>query len=305
MSTANTEAAHDDLYAVTGVGGAQGGAIARALTRRGLRVRGVTRSNKAPDIAIEGVAADLGKLDQIRAAFEGVTHVALTIPLCYDADLVGLYVRNVTQAAGEAGVRRIVLNTNTRIPGEITTAVGFETRRLAEDLVFANGAEAVALRPAMYLENLTAPWVSAGVVDDGVLRYPVPTETTVGWLSHHDLGEAVAAAFATASVVGRTIDIGGDGLNGHQIAAIMGAASSLAVEYEPMDPADFEAALAEVLGADAAHGVAGLYHWVGSNLDTKVMAGGVDGLRELGVEPTPPQEWATTHARWLRPATAN
>lgn len=51
-----------------------------------------------------------------------------------------------------------------------------------------------------------------------------------------------------------------------------------------------------MIGADAAHGVAGLYHWVNAHPETSTMSGGHDALQALGVKPATAAEWASE--RW-------
>lgn len=299
MTTDNTIPRHRaDRYAVFGASGAQGSAIAAALVAAGHAVRGISRSGAPAGEGVEAVAADLGDRDQVYAALDGVGHVSLTVPLCYDATLVRRYAENVVAAAAEQGVRRVVLNSNTRIPAEPTDAAAFETRRIAEEVVLGGEVSAVVLRPAIYLENLLAPGVVDAVKSAGVLAYPLPAATPVSWISHADLGQAVAVALTDDELAGQTLEIGGPDLVGPALAEAVGAATGVPLTFEPLDPALFEQGLAGFLGADAAAGVAGLYHWVGRDPETAVMSGGADGLKKLGVTPTSAADWAARQHAW-------
>lgn len=299
MTTDHTTPRHRaDRYAVFGASGAQGSAIAAALVAAGHAVRGISRSGAPAGDGVESVAADLGDRDQVYAALDGVTHVSLTIPLCYDATLVRRYAENVVAAAAEQGVRRVVLNSNTRIPAEPTDAAAFETRRLAEEVVLGGDVPAVVLRPAIYLENLLAPGVVDALKSAGVLAYPLPAATPISWISHADLGQAVAVALTDDELVGQTLEIGGADLVGAELAEAVGAAAGRPLTFAPLDPAVFEQGLAGFLGADAAAGVAGLYHWVGRDPETAVMSGGADGLKKLGVTPTSAADWAARQHAW-------
>lgn len=299
MTTDHTTPRHRaDRYAVFGASGAQGSAIAAALVAAGHAVRGISRSGAPAGDGVEAVAADLGDRDQVYAALDGVTHVSLTIPLCYDATLVRRYAENVVAAAAEQGARRVVLNSNTRIPAEPTDAAAFETRRIAEEVVLGGDVPAVVLRPAIYLENLLAPGVVDAVKSAGVLAYPLPAATPISWISHADLGQAVAVALTDDELVGQTLEIGGADLVGAELAEAVGAAAGRPLTFAPLDPAVFEQGLAGFLGADAAAGVAGLYHWVGRDPETAVMSGGADGLKKLGVTPTSAADWAARQHAW-------
>lgn len=299
MTTDHTTPRHRaDRYAVFGASGAQGSAIAAALVAAGHAVRGISRSGAPAGDGVESVAADLGDRDQVYAALDGVTHVSLTVPLCYDATLVRRYAENVVAAAAEQGARRVVLNSNTRIPAEPTDAAAFETRRIAEEVVLGGDVPAVVLRPAIYLENLLAPGVVDAVKSAGVLAYPLPAATPISWISHADLGQAVAVALTDDELVGQTLEIGGADLVGAELAEAVGAAAGRPLTFAPLDPAVFEQGLAGFLGADAAAGVAGLYHWVGRDPETAVMSGGADGLKKLGVTPTSAADWAARQHAW-------
>jgi NAD(P)H dehydrogenase (quinone) len=302
MSTDQTPRHRADRYAVFGASGAQGSAIAAALAAAGHAVRGISRAGTSAGAGVESVAADLGDRDQVYAALDGVSHVSLTIPLCYDATLVRRYAENVTAAAAERGVRGVVLNSNTRIPAEPTDTAAFETRRIAEEVVLGGAVPAVVLRPAIYLENLLAPGVVDAVKNAGVLAYPLPAATPVSWVSHADLGQAVATVLTghevSEDLVGQILDIGGPDLIGAELADAVGAAAGRPLTFVPLDPAVFEQGLVGFLGADAAAGVAGLYHWVGRDPETAVMSGGADGLKKLGVTPTSAADWAARQHAW-------
>jgi nucleoside-diphosphate-sugar epimerase len=106
--------------AVTGASGMLGVYIARALLAAGARVRGVVRNpDKASFLAREGVAfakADLEDRDALTRAFRGCDAIVSNAALYsvrnsrwddnYRANKVGT--ENVYEAAGAAGVRRVI-----------------------------------------------------------------------------------------------------------------------------------------------------------------------------------------------------
>ncbi|GIJ50362.1 hypothetical protein Val02_72480 [Virgisporangium aliadipatigenens] len=283
-----------DRYLVLGVTGAQGGAIARALTRRGAPVRGFARRKPSEPIpGVDLVTGDLADEAAVREAFDGITHAAVTLPLVYDEDLVTGYARNIADAARAAGVRMLVFNTNTTVPAGVTPYPAFETRRAAEAILRAAGVDVVVLRPPVYLDNLFTPGPGPAVVDHGVLAYPLPADRRVAWLSHDDLAAAVDAALHRPDLAGRVLDIGGaDVVTGPELAAAFARALGRDVRYLPLDVEDFQNGLAHAIGADAAAGVAGLYRWAGTedgrhlyDLDRTVLHD------EVGVVATPLADW--------------
>lgn len=286
--------ATDQLFTgVFGARGAQGGAIARALTDRGVRVRGLGRGPAPAGRGAEYLPADLGDPDGLQAAFEGLTALCFTMPLVYDSELTSRYAENVAAAAVKAGVRRLVFNANTRLPQSATRTAGFETRRAAEESLRRSGLPVAVVRPTVYLENLLAPPVVSAVDEHGILPYPVPERTPVAWMSLRDLGAAVAAVLTADEFAAETHEIGGEELTGRQLADGLAQGIGRAVAFSSVDPSDFEAGLVPVLGGDAASGVAGQYHWMGERPHTRIMAGGTAALARLGVTPSTVAGWAS------------
>ncbi|MDP9864453.1 MULTISPECIES: SDR family oxidoreductase [Streptosporangium] len=282
-------------HLVVGATGAQGGAVARRLLEEGHRVRGLTRSagghGRLPD-GVEPFAGDLGDPGQARAAFAGMTHASVLLPMIYGPEQVASYVRNVADAALAAGLRRLVFNTGNRLPEAVTEVAAFETRRAAAAALLGSGVPTVVLRPPIYLDNLCAPWAAGPLVRDGVLRYPLPARSPVAWLSHGDLAAATVAALTRDGLAGTVLDLGGpDTVTGPELAAAFAAELGRRVDYVAQDPAEFEAGLAHALGAPAAAGVAATYRWVADAGETLY---GVDhrAVEEtLGIRLTPLRAW--------------
>ncbi|MFE3449170.1 NmrA family NAD(P)-binding protein [Nonomuraea sp. NPDC059194] len=182
---------------VIGATGAQGGATARRLVSLGHAVSGLSRTGIGLPDGVKPAIGDLADAAAVRAAFDGVTHASVLLPMVYDAAIVESYVGNIAAAAAEVGLRRLVFNTGNRIPSWPTAVAAFETRRAAESALAASGVPTVVLRPPVYLDNLSAPWVVEPLVREGVLRYPLPAHVPVSWLSHDDLATATVAALTS------------------------------------------------------------------------------------------------------------
>lgn len=284
-------------YLVIGARGFQGGAVAGLLAREGCPVRGLGgrgASAAAPTAPrIPTVTGDLADPGVVREAFRDVTHASVVFPLVYDRDLIAAYARNVAAAAQEAGVRRIVYNTNTPVPAQATPYAAYETRRLAEEILRAADLPLVILRPPVYLDNLFSPWSGPSLVGEGVLAYPLPADLRVAWLCHADLAAATVAALHRDGIEGRTIAVGGpDALTGDELAAAFAEALGRDVSYLPLDVDRFEAGLREVVGAHAAEGVAGIYRWAARTPDPDLFAPDpAQAAHALGVSLTPVEKW--------------
>ncbi|MFI7465032.1 SDR family oxidoreductase [Nonomuraea sp. NPDC049646] len=270
-------------FLVIGAAGAQGGAVARRLVAEGHPVRGLTRSGRVPR-GVEPVAGDLGGAEAVKAAFAGVTHASVTLPMVYEPDTVAAHVRHVRDAALAAGVRRLVFNTANRLPEAATQVAAFETRRWAVRTLRSAGLPLVVLCPPVYLDNLAAPWVTGPLAAEGVLRYPLPADLPVPWLSHDDLAAATHAALVRDGLEGAVLRLGGpDVVTGDELAAAFGA------RYAAQDPAEFEPGLAKALGASTAAVVAATYRWAAADRD--LFAPDPAAAELLGLRLTPLHAW--------------
>ncbi|NUK82817.1 SDR family oxidoreductase [Streptomyces lunaelactis] len=286
--------------AVVGATGFQGGATARLLAERKHRVRTLSRRPEADRPELPGISVaggDLGRYEDVRRLFEGATHAAVVIPLVYQAEKVMTYAQHIAKAAREAGLRRLVYNSNTRVPERSTNVAAFETRRLAETVVRESlahsGVEVVVVRPPVYLDNLFSPWNGPALVNEGVLAYPLPAEVPTAWISHRDLAEAVYAALTVEGVAGRTFDIGGaQTLTGQELATAFGQGLGREIRYVELQPTVFQQGLAHILGAESAAGVAGIYHYMASGAEPGLLSGdnGVSA-EALSLKPAPVDEW--------------
>lgn len=296
-------------YLVVGASGFQGGTVARLLADQGHSVCGLVRqpADGRPAAAISGmtpVVGDLGSAADVRRAFEGITHASVALPLVYDTDTVLGYARNVAEAARAAGVRQLVYNTNTRIPADTAPYAVFETRRAATDVLRGSGVPMVVLSPPVYLDNLFSPWTGPALVNDGVLAYPLPVQSRVGWLSHTDLATATVAALGRPDLAGRTINLSGaEAVTGNELAAAFTKTLGREVTYLPLKAADFQAGLAQAFGPETAAGVAGLYHYTATEAGADLLDGDpAEVERELGIKLTPLTRWIAAQP-WENSAT--
>ena len=255
---------------VTGTTGAQGGAVARQLSALGYPVRGVARARGGATGSANAwpvVTADLTDVASAIRSFRGVSRAWVHVPLVFDAEWTHRYAVAVSQAAGTAELQQLVLVTGTRIPARPTGHECFETRRRTVATILEAGVPTTVLQPTLYLENLCAPQIVRAVAQQGVLRYPVPAQARVAWMSHLDLGAYAADALVSPPATS-TVRMGGrEAVTGDELAARFAKVLNRAVRYEPLDPDVFAAGLAPILGPATAAGVADTYRWIARDLD--------------------------------------
>ncbi|WP_093176239.1 SDR family oxidoreductase [Sinosporangium album] len=278
-------------FLVLNAAGAQGGAVARRLLAAGLPVRGFSRSGAVPEGA-ESVTGDLTDAEAVKAAFAGVSHASVTLPMVYDPAVVEVYVRNIRDAALAAGVCHLAFNTANRLPEGETGVVAYDTRRAAVRTLREAGLPVVELRPAVYLDNIAAPWFAGPLAADGVLAYPLPADLPVAWLSLEDLAAFTHAALIRDDLDGAVLKLGPEeAVTGADLAAAVGA------RYQLLDVTAFETALAAVTGPRTAAAVAATYRHIAA--DRALVAADPSALDLLDVRPTPPRAWLAAQP-WAR-----
>src|SRR6201982_283034 len=199
---------------ITGVTGAQGGAVAQALQGTGFHLRGLTRtpeSERAAALAHQGIDIVRGDLDD-----EATLRRALT----------GVWGVFSVQNAGEAGVEReeaqgkrlATLAREAGVEHYVYTSVGsankqtdvphFDSKwRIEETVRDLNFPSHVILRQVFFMENLLAPFS----LQDSTLAWALAPDTKLQMIAVDDVGWFGARAFTDAAALnGREIDLAGD-----------------------------------------------------------------------------------------------
>ena len=241
---------------VTSVTGTQSASVAGALLDAGWRVRGTTRSGAAP-AGVQPVPADLTDARALAAAFAGADAAVVGLPLQFDPVLAARQADALVAALGRSGVPHVVLNPGSPLP-PAPVGVPFVDVRvdLAARLASTVATVSVVAPAATYLENLAAPW-SAPLVDEGVVRYPLPAAAPVPWVAAADLGTAVAGVLRDP--VPAAVVPGPSALTGPEVAAELAAALGHPVRWETVTPVEYARMLAPHLGSATAAGIAAIY----------------------------------------------
>ncbi|KAA2258741.1 NmrA/HSCARG family protein [Solihabitans fulvus] len=232
-------AVSDKTILVTGATGQQGGAVAARLLADGWRVRALVRDAAAPAAEklraagaqlVTGDLGDRGSLDAASAGAHGVYSMQanpLARPAAVPEDTELVWGRNIADAAHAAGVRHLVYSSSTGV--DRPNGLRSVANKLAiEQHIRSLGVPATIFRPVSFMENFHAPfWWQGGNLASGL-----DPDKRNQLIALADIGAFVGLAFARPEdYLGETIEIGGDELTQLQIAAAIGRATGLPVEY--------------------------------------------------------------------------
>jgi len=186
------------MYAITGITGKVGGALARQLIAENEPVRAIPRNEaKAAEWREHGCEIALAEMDdaaRLAAAFKGAKGVFILPPSEFDPEPGFPEARRVIEALCAA-------LTQAR-PGKVVclSTIGADAphenlltqRTLLEQALSGLGLPVTFLRPAWFMEN--AQWDVASARDEGVLRsFLQPAEKPFAMVATRDVGSLAAA----------------------------------------------------------------------------------------------------------------
>ncbi len=192
----------------------------RAFVRKSDEVP-LVRSNGASEVAI----GDLTDADSVGQALKGITSVFYVSPV-FLADQAAIGQRVVAQAI-EAGVKRFVFSS--LIHPVLSRLPNHASKAPIEEAVLDSDLEFTFLHPAILFQNYANTWHS--IVDSGVLLEPWSNETRHSRVDYRDVAEVAAIALTENRLVNGTFELCAEGtLNRHEIAAMIGEITGLAIE---------------------------------------------------------------------------
>lgn len=217
----------EDIIAVVGATGQQGGAVARKLLADGWKVRGLTRDRDkvaARELATSGVEivpGDMEKPDQLEAAFKGA-YGAFSVQN-YWLPEVGFegeirQGKNVADAAKVAGLRHLVYSS----VAAAQRGMGqkhFESKWIIEQYIQSLNIPCTILRPVAFMENYNRnrAQILNGYLPGRGIRPGKATQI----IAVEDIAVFAALAFKDPKAyLGRTIELAGDELTDEQAAQV-------------------------------------------------------------------------------------
>lgn len=234
---------------VTGATGNQGGAVARALLNRHMKVRAFVRDPAKPKaqalakLGAELIRGDLGDADSLLEAVRGVDSVfVLTTPYAPGASIdseVRLG-RQIIDVLKQTQVSHVVYSSvsdadrHTGIPH-------FESKADAEGYLAGAGLPVTVTAPVYFSNNVLFP-SNLATMKQGLFRQALPSERKLQLVSLGEIGRFNAEVLARGpALAGRRINYAGDELSPAQMSAALARASGREMSFESQPVAELRA----------------------------------------------------------------
>lgn len=223
------------MYAITGITGQVGGALARTLLAANQPIRAIVRNaDKAREWVAQGCEiafASMSDASALAAAFEGAEGVFILPPSEFDPAPQFPEARAVIDAVMTAlewarPGKVVCLST---IGAQAVEANLLSQRTLLEQALSALPIPVTFLRPAWFMENFA--WDVAAARDDGVLpSFLQPVDKPVPMIATADVGRVAADLIQQSWVGRRVVELEGD----HRISPNEAAATLAKVLGHPV-----------------------------------------------------------------------
>jgi NAD(P)H dehydrogenase (quinone) len=212
------------MYAITGITGKVGGAVARNLLAAGRPVRAVLRdAAKAKAWADQGCDIALAKMADAKAltdAFRGAEAVFILPPPIFDPapgfPEIRAVIAAVTEALAAARPARVVHLSTIGAQASQPNLLGQQS--LVEQALRHLSTPVTFLRPAWFLENFA--WDVASARDDGVLRsFLQPLDRAIPMAATADIAKTAADLLMQAWSKGGVVELKSADLSPNAAAA--------------------------------------------------------------------------------------
>jgi uncharacterized protein YbjT (DUF2867 family) len=202
------------MYAITGITGKVGGAVARSLLTEKLPVRAVLRDEaKAAEWRTRGCDIALAEMDDaasLTSAFRGAAGVFILPPSEFDPEPgfpeAKRVIAAVTRALAEARPGKVVCLST--IGADAPHENLLTQRTLLEQSLEQIGLSVTFLRPGWFMEN--ALWDVPSARDEGVLRsFLQPADKPFPMVATQDVGDLAAALLRKNGSGTRVVELEG------------------------------------------------------------------------------------------------
>lgn len=231
------------IIAVLCASSRMGQAQVRELLAKGYTPRAISRT---ADIFLRDefqgtqvVSADFSDVDALAAAFAGTDAVLSAIP-SLAGDKSGQYAQNLVEAAGRAGVRRIIHNSMMWAPDAPCGEPFYDGVLWLENIIAGADLDVTIFRPVLFMDNLLTRFAKPNLVDHGLYKYCQRPGLLANWIAMDDVAQFMVAAIMKDELIGRRIAIGGpQRLAVEEVVDILSDVLGRPIAYEYEDPYDW------------------------------------------------------------------
>jgi uncharacterized protein YbjT (DUF2867 family) len=222
---------------VTGATGQQGGAVARALIKKGHKVRALTRkpdSQGALELKKLGAELAVGNFDDRDSLVRAMTGVdavfIMSTPFEAGMDTETRQGISAVDAAKAAGVKHVVF---TSVGGahQKTGIPHFDSKFRVEEHLVKSGLPYTIIAPVFFQENLVGPLFGGGL-KQGVVAMALPAKRSLQQISVEEIGAFGALVIERRDhFLGKRLDIASNELTGEQLAEVFSRVSGKPLKY--------------------------------------------------------------------------
>ena len=185
------------MYAITGITGKVGTAVARSLLAAHQPVRGIVRDRgkgaRWADLGCAIAIADLADPRALAAAFEGAEGVFAMLPPVFDPASgfpeARVFIASLQAALAEATPKKVVALSS--IGADALQPNLLNVLGLMEDALKTLSVPVVFLRAAWFMEN--AAWDIASATEGNIQSYLQPLDRLIPMIATDDVGRTAAA----------------------------------------------------------------------------------------------------------------
>jgi NAD(P)H dehydrogenase (quinone) len=257
---------------VTGATGFQGNAVVRQLIADGFIVKCfVLSSDDTSHLESLNVEISTGSFDNLESlitSFRDVDKVVLSFPLIFEKEILMQFAHNVVNAWKKSNVTMFVFNTNLPVYHKEVGLAAFDIKLAIEQLFDLVKLPYISLRPTLYMDNLSAPFLLPVIKANGILPYPVPSGKKIAWMSHSDLAKFVSASLTRPNLIGQKFYLGGiQQISGEEMVTTISKYAQKPIHFIPLTPDEFEGQLSGGFGIETAREIANIYRFVKDNVE--------------------------------------
>jgi uncharacterized protein YbjT (DUF2867 family) len=234
------------MFAITGISGQVGSAVARALIAKGKRIRAVVRNaDKGAAWACQGcevAVADLDDAAALKKAFAGVEGVFFLLPPVFDPSPDFDEARRVIAAVREAldAVRPAKVVSLSTIGAQALQPNLLQQHRLQEESLGTLPLPITFLRAAWFMEN--AAWDVVPARTTGVIpSFLHPLDKPVPMVATADIGRVAAGLLQETWQGKRVVELEGARVAPNDVAAAFSRALDRDVRMDAVPRATWEA----------------------------------------------------------------